>query len=709
MRRREREGMRRKTVCLFLLCVMFSLVWYIPTASAQSGPLIDLLRYKVVQRVPEALASMFNGTADAWNDVTNLDGLEMLDKHGFTTTSASGFHAGFITFNIRDLADPNVNYGYRPELIDHFWPLHDAEFRHATFHCFDQLKRIQTYYGYIVTPIHSLVPPAQGKYYNSNALEHPYNPGNPFTSPAGEHSSCGILKAAGYTFVDADNSGAVTNADYWKCPDGSAVPYMRIWWPIIFSWDSSVVTDIGKDLRVIGLGATSLNGFSGFQAEGHDFNEYLNLAYGTKTSSGGWFDAFLVFYSLGRIPDHLYALCHSSQDTTSLWGARNAAGVNDTIIDALVETVKYGLDLDAMEAAAKQAQEMLFDPALPNADNYALSHMMLYSRTYFDSYNPNLRGIINSHGFGSENAWTFLNLDWVPGFERQIDSRSGVISILYRKPVSLNPLYASSGNEWDILNRVFDGLITVNPYNHNDVPWLASDWAITQTTTGMDIDFTLRNDVTWQDGKPFTAYDVEFCLEFIKAHSVPRYQGTWSALEDVVVTDADTFTIQCNREGIGLFYDFAALATMIPEHIWNRTWSSDEAVLNYDPTEAYNVAPGYTAGPNPPPTNLFGTGLWRFQFYNGVDMEYDLYANTNHFMTQAEVQTLLSDMFWEVGDYNRDAIINILDLTPVSLAFGSKMGSPRYNPDADFNSDGIIDTRDLRTAAFRLSSQKEYP
>jgi hypothetical protein len=148
---------------------------------------------------------------------------------------------------------------------------------------------------------------------------------------------------------------------------------------------------------------------------------------------------------------------------------------------------------------------------------------------------------------------------------------------------------------------------------------------------------------------------------------------------------------------------------MLPEHIWNRTWPSDQAVLDYDPTEPYNVAPGYTPGPNPTPTNLLGTGLWTFQFCDATNKQCDLSANRNHFVTQAEAQTLLSEMFWEAGDYNRDGVINVVDLTSVSFGFGARTGGSRYDPDADFNSDGIIDTRDMRAASFRLSAQKEYP
>lgn len=38
----------------------------------------------------------------------------------------------------------------------------------------------------------------------------------------------------------------------------------------------------------------------------------------------------------------------------------------------------------------------------------------------------------------------------------------------------------------------------------------------------------------------------------------------------------------------------------------------------------------------------------------------------------------------------------------VSFAYGSFEGEPDYNPDADLNSDGIVDMRDLATVARNL-------
>jgi hypothetical protein len=55
-----------------------------------------------------------------------------------------------------------------------------------------------------------------------------------------------------------------------------------------------------------------------------------------------------------------------------------------------------------------------------------------------------------------------------------------------------------------------------------------------------------------------------------------------------------------------------------------------------------------------------------------------------------------------VGDVNGDGLINVIDLTLVSLAYGSFEGEPDYNPDADLNSDGIVDMKDMATVARNL-------
>jgi len=48
-----------------------------------------------------------------------------------------------------------------------------------------------------------------------------------------------------------------------------------------------------------------------------------------------------------------------------------------------------------------------------------------------------------------------------------------------------------------------------------------------------------------------------------------------------------------------------------------------------------------------------------------------------------------------MGDVNGDGIVDVFDLIRIGIAFGSRPGEPRWDPDADVNNDGIVDVFDL--------------
>jgi len=550
-----------------------------------------------------------------------------------------------------------------------------------------------------------LVPPAQSKYYSPDAQAHPYNPGNPFTHEAG--TSCGYLYDAGYRFVSSD--GSVDDSDYWNDPDGNPLPNMVIWTPLAGDAPTSAQhgAEFVTDLASIGLASTAANGNHGLINLGYDFNAYLGLA------RQGLFDAFMVFWTFGRIPSQLFDALHTSQDSRLYNGRDNSPGVNNSTIDALTATVKYSLDTDEIEVAAKQVQVMLYDPDLPDADNFALSYMLLYSRSYFDVYDQYAEGVVRSPGYGSDNSWTWLSVNWKAGHEYTEGGKTVFRYINGLPPGSLNPMYAITAYEWNIIGQTLDGLTAVNPYSHADIDWIATDWSIVETATGMNVTFTIRNDVKWQDGKTVTASDIEWCLEFIRNYQVPRYASMWEKLVDVEVIDATHFKVIMSEPGLSLFYDISGLALYAPEHIWNRFGpfnvpANRLAVLSYDPSQAYNVAPGYTAGPTPPTTNLFGTGPFEFQFYDTTNNYDDMWKNEEYFMTQADVQALMTQMFWEIGDQTKTGTVDVVDLNAVSAAFGYSPPDSHYDPNADFDTNAIVDMRDMRQSAFHLTLQKEY-
>jgi hypothetical protein len=57
------------------------------------------------------------------------------------------------------------------------------------------------------------------------------------------------------------------------------------------------------------------------------------------------------------------------------------------------------------------------------------------------------------------------------------------------------------------------------------------------------------------------------------------------------------------------------------------------------------------------------------------------------------------DYFWLHTDVNRDGVVNIVDITSVAKAFGSKAGEIRYKQFADVNTDNIINIVDVTTVA----------
>ena len=70
----------------------------------------------------------------------------------------------------------------------------------------------------------------------------------------------------------------------------------------------------------------------------------------------------------------------------------------------------------------------------------------------------------------------------------------------------LNPLLATyNPPDRDITSLIFEGLTTTNDYGEI-VPDLAASWTV--SPNGLDYIVTLRTDVLWQDGIPFTAADV---------------------------------------------------------------------------------------------------------------------------------------------------------------------------------------------------------
>jgi len=241
------------------------------------------------------------------------------------------------------------------------------------------------------------------------------------------------------------------------------------------------------------------------------------------------FDLYLMAWQLGRDPDSLFSFYHSSMDVR---GGYNQTGLKDPRVDKLLETLRYAPDEASARTAAKEVQHALAEtlPIIPIYTRYSVAAV---SKAWKDT--------VSTKAATADNSWSLLAMSPASGGMRPLYWALG------DEPRTLNPFTASTATDWQVLGLVYDTLMTVNPDDLADLPWLARSWKV-ETVEGLKgpktrLTFTLRADVSWQDENPFTAEDVRATLLFLKKHSVPRYFDSVRDIEDVSVPDRHTVVV----------------------------------------------------------------------------------------------------------------------------------------------------------------------
>ena len=102
-------------------------------------------------------------------------------------------------------------------------------------------------------------------------------------------------------------------------------------------------------------------------------------------------------------------------------------------------------------------------------------------------------------------------------------------------------------------------------------PWLAtgSSWSNGFTTLTM----TIRSGVKWSDGSPFTANDVLYTFNALKADAALDLNALWAAdsgpLTSVALQGTDQVVFTFNAAAQSYFYYVADQTPIIPQHVWS--------------------------------------------------------------------------------------------------------------------------------------------
>lgn len=134
----------------------------------------------------------------------------------------------------------------------------------------------------------------------------------------------------------------------------------------------------------------------------------------------------------------------------------------------------------------------------------------------------------------------------------------------------VGPVNIFASHEEPLTELVYDKLLSPSPYVDDPQPWLATSVTAVDPSTW---EVKLREDVTWHDGEPFTAADVEFTFNYFKEAPTGRWTHHVSEIPQIDVIEAvDDTTVRFECAFACPFLGRVTLADLpiIPAHVWGE-------------------------------------------------------------------------------------------------------------------------------------------
>lgn len=159
---------------------------------------------------------------------------------------------------------------------------------------------------------------------------------------------------------------------------------------------------------------------------------------------------------------------------------------------------------------------------------------------------------------------TFLQFRGLSGYYQSLQPVPGGLYSegLVGTFTNANPLYASGSADVAISRMVFSGLFKYDT-NNVLVGDLAKDYKLNDAQTRYTIH--LRKELTWHDGKPFTADDVVFTYKTIQ--TLGAQSALYSSWRDITVSKQDTYTVNFDLPNSLSSFPYALTNGIVPEHL----------------------------------------------------------------------------------------------------------------------------------------------
>jgi len=475
--------------------------------------------------------------------------------------------------------DPNMNTYARAFFVDRgmrefdfnckMFPTDDVAFRQALAYCFDKDAFIATQLAGLALKMDSPLSWSSGWYNTYCDNLYPYD----------LQDAVDLLIANGYTDKDADG--------WVEGPASEEIAlefYARQDDPDRSAMGQILATTIGTQLSAQDWGTEDPANIKVnlHVAPKSECYQHAMIDFDCHVYTGGW--------SFGRDPDTLYFLYYSAYAQAFAY-TPNYNGYQNPEFDTAAVAMITAPDVDSAKDAVMDMQVILMDD---------VGVLPVFTYASYGSYKVDWEKVVNAEGTGPWSWFTMLNTH---------KEGTDTIRWAFMNDVeALNPMHSEWVWDWQVLDKIYDTLINVDPYDMSrDKPWMAESWTLGEWTYQGDpatyIEFKLREDMYWHDiapkadrqtpsGRPLLqggAYDVPVTAEDVAftITCVRDIGDSWNnaLVADVVYTEVlDLYTI---RVYYGLYMPVWALhwvggLPIIPRHVWEPVFN-EKHTREFDP------------------------------------------------------------------------------------------------------------------------------
>ena len=404
----------------------------------------------------------------------------------------------------------------------------------------------------------------------------------------------------------------------------------------------------------------------------------------TKVMVGKNFHLYTGGWSLGLTGQHFYGIFHSSMYWDSGLFCLNYGHHNDATHDYWAEESYFAATQDDAMVANWELQTHWVDPEHIGS-SFSVWAAMAPKASLIPCVNhpgETWKNMVNERGFGINAYLTFLNM------HPNVTTSGGNLEYgmyVSQVPGDLNPFYASWYPDYEVITKIYDTPLLYNPYHPSDLSrymgFLAYDWDVGTwnnpdnpdfpTSTVMTLKF--RSDVTWHDGTPFTAADVNFTIAYaVEAADVDWYSAV-QYVHHTEVPDPYTIVVYMDVESVWTINWLGVGFPIVPKHIW------EPIVETGDP---------YGFCPDP---QLIGTGMFKVYPHSIDPADNDYYVPFSYLLMDKNPDFYRINE-WILGDLDGDGDVDYMDLFAFKEAYIELV---TWDIDADFDHNFNVDYMDL--------------